>query len=53
LPKISQKALADETDQLVYQILNEGVDGIIGGWPCQGISFAERERSTWIHSQLN
>ena len=40
MPKSIKEALADETDQLVHQILNEGVDGIVGGWPCQDISDA-------------
>lgn len=40
MPTRIEKALADETDQLVHQILNSGVDGIVGGWPCQDISDA-------------
>ena len=29
MSKNSQKTLADETDQLVHQIVNEGLDGVI------------------------
>lgn len=36
----NKKALEDETDQLVHKIINEGVDAIIAGWPCQDISIA-------------
>ena len=35
-----EKTLADETDILVNRIAQQGVDGIIGGFPCQDISFA-------------
>lgn len=40
--KNPQKALADETDQLVGRILVEGVDGVIAGFPCQDISIGNR-----------
>lgn len=32
--------MADETDKLVHQIINEKPNAIIGGWPCQDISTA-------------
>lgn len=35
-----EKALADETNILVNRIIEQGVDGIVGGFPCQDISFA-------------
>lgn len=38
----TKKTLADETNQLVHRIIDEGVDGIIGGFPCQDISGANR-----------
>lgn len=38
--KSTKEALADETDQLVHQILSGQIDGIIGGFPCQDISTA-------------
>lgn len=33
-----KEALADETDQLVNRIIEQGVDGLIGGFPCQDIA---------------
>ena len=41
--KNTEEALADETDKLVNTILEQGIDGIIGGWPCQDISVAGRQ----------
>lgn len=38
--KNTQKALPDETNQLVDTIIKHGVDGVIGGFPCQDISVA-------------
>lgn len=38
--KNTKETLADETDKLVHQILEYGIDGIIGGFPCQDISAA-------------
>lgn len=35
-----EKALADETDKLVNSIIEQGVDGVIGGFPCQDVSLA-------------
>lgn len=35
-----KETLADETDQLGHLILEQGIDGIIGGFPCQDISSA-------------
>lgn len=35
-----KKTLADETSQLVHQITKRKIGGIIGGFPCQDISFA-------------
>jgi len=40
LSKITEKALADETHILVNRIIEQGVDGVIGGFPCQDISNA-------------
>lgn len=37
-----EKALADETSQLVDRIAKQKIDGIIGGFPCQDISIAGR-----------
>jgi len=39
-----KETLADETDKLVHRILEQGVDGIIGGWPCQDISVAGKQK---------
>jgi len=36
----TEKALADETDKLVREIIGRGVDCVIGGFPCQDISTA-------------
>lgn len=36
----TKETLADETDQLVNSITQQGVDGIIGGFPCQDMSNA-------------
>lgn len=41
--KNPEEALADETDQLVHQILERGVDCVIGGFPCQDISLANQD----------
>jgi DNA (cytosine-5)-methyltransferase 1 len=38
--KNTEEALSDETDKLVREIIAGGVDGIIGGFPCQDISTA-------------
>ena len=38
--KNPQEALADETDQLVHQIIEQAPRGIIAGFPCQDISLA-------------
>lgn len=35
-----EKTLADETNQLVNTILEQGVDAVIGGFPCTDISVA-------------
>ncbi|OQP44264.1 hypothetical protein A4D02_35380 [Niastella koreensis] len=40
--KNTKEALADETNQLVYQITKRGIDGIVAGWPCQDLSVAAR-----------
>jgi len=39
-----EKTLADETSLLVNRIIEQGVDGIIGGFPCQDISAAGKKR---------
>jgi DNA (cytosine-5)-methyltransferase 1 len=44
LPKAPKETLADETDQLVNRILEQKIDGIIGGWPCQDISRAGQRK---------
>lgn len=38
--KNTKEALADETEQLVHQIAEQGVDCIVAGFPCQDISTA-------------
>jgi hypothetical protein len=38
LPQDIKETLADETDKLVHKISEHGIDGIIGGFPCQDIS---------------
>lgn len=38
--KTPETTLADETDQLVHRITECGVDAIVGGFPCQDVSFA-------------
>jgi DNA (cytosine-5)-methyltransferase 1 len=38
--KNTTKTLADETSQLVHHIIEQSVDGIIAGWPCQDLSIA-------------
>lgn len=38
--KNTKKALADETDKLVHKIIEQGVDCVIGGFPCQDASIA-------------
>jgi DNA (cytosine-5)-methyltransferase 1 len=40
LSQDTEKTLEDETDKLVHQIIEQGVDGIIGGFPCQDVSAA-------------
>lgn len=35
-----KETLADETHKLVNRIIESGVDGIIGGFPCQDVSIA-------------
>jgi DNA (cytosine-5)-methyltransferase 1 len=40
--KNTKEALADETEQLVHQIIEQGVDCVIGGSPCQDNSFANQ-----------
>ena len=40
MSKVIEETLEDETDKLVHQIIEQGVDGIIGGFPCQDISYA-------------
>lgn len=41
--KNTEETLADETDKLVREVF-EGCDGIIGGWPCQDISIAGKQK---------
>jgi len=41
--KNTQETLPDETDKLVREIA-KGCDGIIGGWPCQDISIAGKQK---------
>lgn len=38
--KNTKEALADETHKLINSIIEQGVDGIIGGFPCQDLSSA-------------
>lgn len=38
--KNTQEALADETDKLLRETVDQGVDCVIGGFPCQDISSA-------------
>ena len=40
----SKETLADETDQLGHIIIEQEIDGIIGGFPCQDISVTGRRR---------
>lgn len=40
-----KEALADETDSLVREILERGVDAVVGGFPCQDISYANPDGS--------
>lgn len=44
MSKVTEKALADETDIIVNRIIEQGVDGIIGGFPCQDISVSGKKR---------
>ena len=41
--KNTKETLADETDKLVREIA-KGCDGVIGGWPCQDISVAGKQK---------
>lgn len=43
MSKIAKETLADETEQLVNRIAEYGVDGVIGGFPCQDISVANSD----------
>lgn len=44
--KNTEKALADETDQLVREIVEQGADAVIAGFPCQDISNAAFAHTT-------
>jgi DNA (cytosine-5)-methyltransferase 1 len=43
LPKAPEKTLADETDLIVRNILEQGIDGVIGGFPCQDVSVSGKK----------
>lgn len=44
--KNTKEALADETNIIVDRIIKSGIDGIIGGFPCQDISTANTSSGT-------
>ena len=51
--KSIEETLADETNKLVHQLIEFGVDGVIGGFPCQDISFAGRGEGIQRDSTYN
>lgn len=42
--KNTEETLADETDKLVREIISAKIDGVIGGFPCQDISVAGKQK---------
>lgn len=49
--KGTKETLADETNKLVHQIDQSGVDAIIAGWPCQDASVARGDQATGIEGE--